>query len=450
MTDSVQVTIDEQVKIDLLMRIPVFAELPTVELKILAEALNRVFFPAGKILFREGEMGNCLTILIEGQVEVIQALGTPDEHILAVVDKPGDFLGEMSLFYQDGVRSASARAWADTHLLELKRADFDSLLLRRPNLAINLLQQLTIRLRNSEDTTIRDLQQKNIQLTQAYLELKAAQAQIIEQEKLEQDLRTARRIQESILPKEMPDVPGWRLSAYWNPAREVSGDFYDFVLFPDGKLAILIGDVTDKGLPAALVMATTRSVLRVVAKKRLSPGDVLREVNDLLYPDMPPNMFVTCLCAIIDPETGSMRFANAGHDLPYQLSPGGAVELRATGMPLGLMPGLSYDENETSLEVGDKLVLYSDGLVEAHNSRREMFGFPYLRALLSGIAPGIPPKGGRVPSLIEFLNEKLAEFTGPGWEQEDDVTMVVAERLSAAERVSPLSFPEAAGTGDGY
>jgi serine phosphatase RsbU (regulator of sigma subunit) len=335
----------------------------------------------------------------------------------------------MSMFYRDGIRSASGRTRTRAQLLELQRADFDDLLKRRPELAIGILTQLSIRLRNSEDATIRDLQEKNRELAQAYHELKAAQAQIIEKEKLEHDLRTARRIQESILPKEMPEVGGWILSAYWQPARAVSGDFYDFISYSDGKLGLLVGDVTDKGVPAALVMATTRSVLRVAAKKRLSPGEILGLVNDLLCPDMPSKMFVTCLCAIFDPSSGHIRFANAGHELPYRLAAHGPVELRATGFPLGLLPGMSYDENEAILEPGDSLLLYSDGLVEAHNAQGEMFGFPHLREVLVEYLAGKKTTPASGEGLIEFLKRKLAEFTGSGWEQEDDVTLVVMDSI---------------------
>jgi serine phosphatase RsbU (regulator of sigma subunit) len=226
----------------------------------------------------------------------------------------------------------------------------------------------------------------------------------------------------------MPDVPGWKLSAFWNPARAVSGDFYDFVLFPDHKLCILIGDVTDKGLPAALVMATTRSVLRVAAKKRISPGEVLKQVNDLLWPDMPSKMFVTCLCAIVDLPTGEIRFANAGHDLPYQITSSGLVELRATGFPLGILPDIRYDEAEAVLEPGEKILLYSDGLIEAHNPQGEMFGFARLKKILADNPCGEPGAQPGEQAMINFLNRQLLEFTGPGWEQEDDVTMVVVER----------------------
>lgn len=242
-----------------------------------------------------------------------------------------------------------------------------------------------------------------------------------ERERIEQELRVARLIQQTLLPKELPALPGWSLDAYYQPARAVGGDFYDFLPFSDGRLGIVIGDVTDKGVPAALVMATTRSMLRTAAQEgQATPGAVLARANDLLFPDIPPRMFVTCLYGILNPNTGALTYANAGHDLPHQRQEGGAVELRATGMPLGLMPGMSYEERETILAPGDSILFYSDGLVEAHNTERDMFGFPRLMTLMADWQDTTP--------LIERMLNELAAFTGPDWEQEDDVTLVSLSR----------------------
>jgi serine phosphatase RsbU (regulator of sigma subunit) len=178
-------------------------------------------------------------------------------------------------------------------------------------------------------------------------------------------------------------MSGWQVSTYYQPARAVGGDFYDFLYFEDGRLGIVIGDVTDKGVPAALVMATTRSLLRSTSDMSLSPGKVLEQANNLLCPDIPPKMFVTCLYAILDPASGLLRYANAGHDPPYLRHGGEVTELRATGMPLGLMPEMTYEEKEATLSAGDSILFYSDGLVEARNPAREMFGFPRLMKLLA-------------------------------------------------------------------
>jgi serine phosphatase RsbU (regulator of sigma subunit)/anti-sigma regulatory factor (Ser/Thr protein kinase) len=262
--------------------------------------------------------------------------------------------------------------------------------------------------------------------TQAAPALRVAQlvrdkrAQDVDRERIEQELRVARLIQQTLLPKELPQLPDWQITSYYQPARAVGGDFYDFLYFDDGRLGIVIGDVTDKGVPAALVMATTRSILRSIAHASISVGKVLELTNDLLHPDIPPNMFVTCLYAILDPLSGRIEYANAGQDLPYLRRGGEVSELRATGMPLGLMQGMFYEEKEITLAPGDSILFYSDGLVEAHNAAREMFGFPHLRKLLEENLDGTP--------VIDFLLAELASFTGDGWEQEDDVTLVTLHR----------------------
>src|SRR5215217_9068923 len=255
-----------------------------------------------------------------------------------------------------------------------------------------------------------------LELTQERLE-----QEIRERERVEQELRVARSIQQASLPKQVPELEGWEISPHYRPAREVGGDFYDFLELANGHLGLVVGDATGKGVPAALVMASARSMLRAVAQASESPGEVLRSVNDPLVTDIPPNMFVTCFYAILEPKSGSLSYANAGHDLPYVRRVGGdAEELRARGMPLGLMPGMSYEEKEIVLEDGEAALLYSDGLVEAHDPVGEMFGFPRLRALVAD--------HGEVRSLGNFLMEELYSFVGEGWEQEDDITLLTLRR----------------------
>jgi serine phosphatase RsbU (regulator of sigma subunit) len=232
----------------------------------------------------------------------------------------------------------------------------------------------------------------------------------------------ARRIQHASLPEEVPELEGWQISPFYQPAREVGGDFYDFHLLSEGRLGVVVGDATGKGVPAALVMSTTCGMLQLAARAldSPSPGEVLKQVNETLLARIPPNMFVTCFYCILDPEKGNLTYANAGHDLPYLHRNGDAEELRARGMPLGLMPGMGYEEEETILEAGESALFYSDGLVEAHDSKGEMFGFPRLRALIA--------EHGKQESLGDYLLEELYSFVGEGWEQEDDITLLTLER----------------------
>lgn len=263
------------------------------------------------------------------------------------------------------------------------------------------------------------------------------QAEALASERIAQELRVAHLIQQHFLPKELPKLDGWYVAAYYQPALEVGGDFYDFITLTGGLLAIVIGDVTDKGVPAAMVMAAARSFLRAGSQQLASPGQVLEQVNNLLCPTMPPNMFVTCLYAVLDPATGHLRYANAGHDAPYVRSADGHTsDMRARGMPLGLMEGMTYEEKELFLAPGDHVLFHSDGLAEAHSPSREMFGFPRVKDLVASRADN--------SELIESLLRELHNFTGPGWQQEDDVTLVTLRRaLSSAAPTGPRVDDEA-------
>jgi serine phosphatase RsbU (regulator of sigma subunit)/predicted ester cyclase len=252
--------------------------------------------------------------------------------------------------------------------------------------------------------------------------------EIRERERVEQELRVARSIQQASLPEEVPTLAGWQITPYYRPAREVGGDFYDFHFLSEGRLGMVVGDATGKGVPAALVMSTTCGMLQLAARAlgSPSPGEALAQVNEALLARIPTNMFVTCFYAVLDPESGRLHYANAGHDLPYLHRDDDAEELRARGMPLGLMPGMSYEEKEIVLDKGESVLFYSDGLVEAHNPQGEMFGFPKLRRLVTVHGTGSGEE------LVDSLLAELARFTGEEWEQEDDITLLTLRRLTAS------------------
>lgn len=250
---------------------------------------------------------------------------------------------------------------------------------------------------------------------------------------IDEELRIARDIQVALLPKQMPALPGWSAAAVYRPARRVGGDFYDVLELPDRLFGLVVGDVTDKGMPAALLMATTQSIVRATARQFRMPSEVLERVNEVLCRDIPPRMFVTCLYAVLDPMSGVLQYANAGHHLPYKVMNGHAVQLRAKGFPLGLFPGVAYEQRETTFEPGAYLLLYTDGLVEAHNGTRQMFG-------TERVGLSVARDAGECSALIEELLRELGSFTGPGWEQEDDITLLSLHRQAAAagERVAAV------------
>jgi serine phosphatase RsbU (regulator of sigma subunit) len=241
-----------------------------------------------------------------------------------------------------------------------------------------------------------------------------------ERARIEQEMTTARYIQQSLLPEEVPSVQELRIEPFYQPAAEVGGDLYDLLPLPDGRVGIVIGDVTGKGMPAALIMATTTAMIRAAATGASTPGNVLARVNNLLQAHISPGMFATCFFAIHDPRSGQLCFANAGHNIPYLARAGEIVELRATGMPLGLMADQAYPELDVVLQEQDVILFYTDGLVEARNAAGEIFSFPRLQQLLKDHA--------QRNDLIGLLLGRLQEFTGAEWTQDDDITLLVVQK----------------------
>jgi serine phosphatase RsbU (regulator of sigma subunit) len=256
------------------------------------------------------------------------------------------------------------------------------------------------------------------------------QADMTERERIRNELHVAQLIQRQLVPKDLPRLARWKVFAHYHPAREVGGDFYDFIKLADDRLLIVVGDVTGKGVPAALLMASTRSIVRGEAPRLVDPSKILESTNEQLLADIPQQMFVTCLCALLDPRSGRLTYANAGHSLPYLRTATEVKEIRATGMPLGLMPGMRYDGGETTITPGDTIVFHSDGVAEAHNRHKDMFGLPRMRSVIHTCSD---------PQLmIESLLAALREFTGDGWDQEDDITLVVVHSMDE-ETVAPSS-----------
>ena len=267
--------------------------------------------------------------------------------------------------------------------------------------------------------------------------VQAQATELLARERIDEELRVAALIQQQFLPRELPDLPDWQVAAFYGPARAVGGDFYDFIELPDKRIGIVVGDVTDKGVPAALVMARTHTILRSEAPRLVTPARVLERANELLVAEMPERMFVTCLYLVLDPATGEVTFANAGHNLPYVRTATGVIELRATGLPLGLLAGITYEERTATIAPGDRVLLSSDGVVEAHDPSGAMYGFPRLRDALEGDDSGA--------ELIDRLLEGLHAFVGRGWEQEDDITLVTLARTGGGATLTLADEPVAGG-----
>jgi serine phosphatase RsbU (regulator of sigma subunit) len=408
----------ERMNESLLGQVPLFATLPHEEVQRLVATLRRLELPGHSILFREGEHGDRFFIVLDGSVEIVKALGTADERLLGVRG-PGEFVGEMSLVSLDERRTATVRSRATAQLLEMTRAEFDALLRRQPSLAYHLVRVLSARLSESEDATLRDLHEKNRQLTLAYQDLQAAQAQIVEKETLERELKVARTIQESMLPRALPRLQGFDFGARMMPARAVGGDFFDFIPLDDDSIGIVVGDVSGKGVPAALFMALTRSLVRAEASRNVTPRQALQTVNRHLLGMNEARMFVTVTYGVLYRRTSEFVYARAGHELPLLVDRAGDVTVPALGLgnPLGVFEDPSLDEQSIALPPFGSLLLYTDGVTEALDQHGRFFGMRRLSATL-GAACGASAQG-----VCERVLEAVVAHQGRV-PQYDDVTLV--------------------------
>jgi len=401
-----------------LHHVPLFSTLPDSDLRELTDGLLLQDLEQGSLMFREGDKGNDCYIIVDGQVEIIKSIGTPDERLLGV-RVAGEAIGEMSLFSDDHQRTASVRAKTPLKLLVMKRDHLENLLRRHPDLAFNLVATLSRRLEESENLTIAELREKNRQLQKAFDELKAAQAQIVEKERLERELEVARDIQISILPRELPEDPAWDLGVHFSSMEAVGGDFYDVIELGSGKLGIAVGDVSGHGVPAALFMSLTATLLRAEAKRSDSPGDVLRAVNSQLLETSDSGMFVTVLYGILDGSASSFEYARAGHSTPLLAIPGKPpVQLEdGLGQLLGVFDDMVLDEVTIPLESGSVMVIYTDGITEAANESKEFFGEEGLLEVVKSSDEMQPDV------LLPIIWDAVQTFQGNA-SNEDDITLL--------------------------
>jgi len=402
---------------NLLSRIPLFADLPTPELDHLVTALKTMELPSGEILFREGEVGDHFYVIADGQLEILRAAGTVDELLLNIIG-PGEYLGDMALIMPGGQRTATVRARTNSVLLVISRAEFEDLLKRFPVLAYSMVRVTSQRLDATNTTTFRDLTEKNHQLQKAFDELKAAQTQIIEKERLEKELRVAADIQMSILPDRMPEPAGVDFGATIDPARQVGGDFYDVFPLEGNQIAIVIGDVADKGVPSAIFMARTHALIMAESDTN-EPGHLLRVVNKHITRLEKSAQFVTVLYGILDLASMDFTYARAGHEPPLLLAPNGEVTRipHAPGMAIGLWEEITLDEQKVHLEPGASLFLFTDGLTDCRDPLGADFGLEHVKQTLSTMV------GLSGQMVCDRMLATLRAYQN-GSPQDDDVTLV--------------------------
>ena len=415
MSESLKTT---NLSASLLTRIPLFSQLPFDELNLLLNALDRVRLNAGDILFKEGELAEHLYIVARGQLEINMASGTANELVLNVINE-GEYLGEMGIIMPGGRRTAGARARGDVLLLSMSRTQFQELLQRHPELANAMVSVLSSRLDNTNVQTFRDLTEKNRQLQTAYDELKAAQEQLIEKERLEKELQVAAEIQMSILPDVLSAPEGFDCGGRILPARQVGGDFYDVFELGNGKMGVLIGDVSDKGVPSAIFMARAHALIIAEADNSTSPGAVLRMVNEHITRLEKSTQFVTALYGVLDTLTGEFSYARAGHEPPLLIGERGDIHRlpHEPGMALGLWEDMLLDENSIRLAKGSLVVMFTDGMTDCRDPNGAPFGLERIKETMRGL------RSLSAQAACDRLFSTLMDYQN-GAKQDDDVTLL--------------------------
>jgi sigma-B regulation protein RsbU (phosphoserine phosphatase) len=403
---------------NLLAKIPLFSALPVDELDHLQGMLQVKTLQPGEILFREGEPGEHFYILTDGKLEILLGAETKEELLLNTLG-PGEYLGEMSLIIPGGERTATARASKKAVLLAMSRDEFNALLKLYPVLSQSMVRVLSKRLDSTNYATFRDLTEKNRQLQKAYDELKDAQEQLIEKERLERELKVAADIQISILPDVLPAPPRFDFGARIDPARQVGGDFYDVFRLEENKVAVLIGDVADKGVPSAIFMARAHALIAAEAESYENPSDVMRKVNAHITRLEKATQFVTVLYGILNVDNGEFTYARAGHEPPLMLKPDGSVERlpHETGMAIGLWEDIILDEQTITLPPGSTLVLYTDGMTDCRDPNGEPFGLERIQLTLNRCSES------SAQEVCDHLLKTLKNYQ-QGSPQDDDVTLV--------------------------
>lgn len=409
--------------INLLSQIPLFADLPTSELDNILSSMDVKDLADKEMLFREGDPGEDFYVVTRGILEVLMGAGQHEELLLNIM-REGEHFGEMSLIMPGGHRTASVRARGESTLLSLSRTQFLELTRKHPELSTSMVRVLSQRLDATNTQTFRELTEKNKQLQTAFDELKAAQAQLIEKERLERELQVAADIQLSILPDELPQLDEFGFGARILPARQVGGDFYDVFPVKENQYGVLIGDVADKGVPSALFMARAHALIMAEADTGLSSGEVMHLVNRHITRLQKSTQFVTVLYGILDITTHEFNYARAGHEPPLILNPDGTVERlkHQPGMALGLWEDVTLDVGTVMLPPGATLLLFTDGLTDCRNPGGEAFGLERIKKTFADL------HNSNAQQMCDQLLETLQSYES-GAKQDDDVTLVAIHAI---------------------
>ncbi|MGH2535889.1 MAG: PP2C family protein-serine/threonine phosphatase [Candidatus Promineifilaceae bacterium] len=377
-------------------------------------------YPEQTLLCRQGQVEHVMYVIIEGRVAIVQQLEDGEERLLNVRG-PREYFGELALL-DNTPRMANCLTLTPVRVLEVTASLFEEALAGSPALAYALMRHVVELLRATDSVAINDLTAKNNQLRLAYADLKAAQAELVEKERLERELEIAADVQRKLLPDQLPQLPDLALAAYLRPARYVGGDFYDAFEVDEQNLALVLADVADKGVQASLFMAVARTLFVGEGRRCPDPVEVTSKVHQGLFALAPSaDIFITAFYGVLNRQSGVLNYVLAGHERPLLIRPArGVSALRGHGRFLGMLPELPLESFKARLRPGDRLLIFSDGAPDATNPAGDRFGHRRLRDFLRGNMT-LPAQ-----ALLDGLTAKLNAWSA-GRPAFDDVTLLALE-----------------------
>ncbi|MCI5077056.1 SpoIIE family protein phosphatase [Oricola sp.] len=401
---------------------------------------------AGVTFFEQGEMGDFAFLVLEGEVSV--EVSTDVGPVTVAVIGPGELVGEIAAFAATP-RTAAVRSRVPVRLLRIEQATIREILRQSPELAMSIIAELGTRLQSLNasiaaltqatralgagefESSMLDVLRNQATRFRQFADTFDQMAREITSKRLHgQEMKLAFEIQQSFLPKSIhagPVLgPRFKVSASMQPAKEVGGDFFDYFMIDDEWLAIAVGDVSGKGVPAAMFMSVSRMVLKSVAREGGSAGEVLTGVNSLLAEDNPEGMFVTVAFARLNLVTGEFNLSSGGHEEIFVIEPDGSLQkFGSNGPALGLFDGPVYKELTMQLAPGSQVVFATDGVTEAFDAQKKMFGMERLESLLADRPPADPD------DLVAMLQDAVSSFAD-GCPQSDDITNLALAYYGAA------------------
>lgn len=383
-------------------------------------------YPPKTVLCQQGNLEHTFYIVVDGRVAVTQVLEDGHERLLSIRG-PNEYFGELGLL-DDRPRMATCTSLTPVTVLEVTEDVFDKLIEQSPAIGYALMRHLMELFRNTDKLAIEELTAKNRELQKAYTDLKSAQAQLVEKERLERELEIAATVQRSLLPAHLPVFPDFRFAAYLEPARQVGGDFYDVIELDDERVGLLMADVADKSVQAALFMAVTRTLFKVESQRSLSPAAVALAVHQgMLEASSNDDIFVTAFYGVLHRPSRRMEYVIAGQERPLLIRPGQGIQpLAGRGRFLGMLEALQLHEYDVVLRPGDLMLLFSDGVPDATDAQEVQYGYERLRLLLE------KQSELTAQTLVDVVAADIGEWNA-GTPPYDDLTLLAVEVLGAAE-----------------